>query len=123
MYVRVVKSTPPAKSPIAGIATSATSELTSFYGHLLARDAFSNDKVWPYPQCDELGTAGIVINARGERFVDEGRGGVFVANEIARLDDPLSAFAMFDEQVWQGPGKNARRPANPLLVKAGATVH
>ena len=82
-----------------------------------------NDQVWPYPQCDELGVAGIVINAKGERFVDEGRGGVFVANAIARLDDPLTACAVFDEQVWQGPGKNARIPANPLLVEAGGTVH
>jgi fumarate reductase flavoprotein subunit len=102
---------------------AATSELTDFYGHLLSRDAFKNDLVWPYPQCDELGVAGIVINAQGERFVDEGRGGVFVANAIARLDDPLSACAVFDEQVWQGPGKNARIPANPLLVEAGGTVH
>jgi fumarate reductase flavoprotein subunit len=102
---------------------AATSELTDFYGHLLSRDAFNNDQVWPYPQCDELGVAGIVINANGERFVDEGRGGVFVANAIARLDDPLTACAVFDERVWQGPGKNARIPANPLLVEAGGTVH
>jgi fumarate reductase flavoprotein subunit len=102
---------------------AATSGLTPFYGHLLSRDAFNNDKVWPYPQCDELGVAGIVINHRGERFVDEGRGGVYVANAIARLDDPLSACAIFDERVWQGPGKNARIPANPLLLNAGATVH
>jgi fumarate reductase flavoprotein subunit len=102
---------------------AGASELTPFYGHLLSADAFHNDKVWPYPQCDELGTAGIVINKAGERFVDEGRGGVYVANAIARLTDPLSTFALFDEQVWQGPGKNARIPANPLLPKAGATVH
>jgi fumarate reductase flavoprotein subunit len=102
---------------------AATSELTDFYGHLLSRDSFTNDRVWPYPQCDELGVAGIVVNANGERFVDEGRGGVFVANAIARLDDPLAACAVFDEQVWQGPGKNARIPANPLLVEAGGTVH
>lgn len=102
---------------------AATSELTDFYGHLLSRDSFHNDKVWPYPQCDELGVAGIVVNANGERFVDEGKGGVFVANAIARLDDPLTACAVFDEQVWQGPGKNARIPANPLLVEAGGTVH
>ena len=108
---------------MARAAGAATSELTDFYGHLLSRDAFNNDRVWPYPQCDELGVAGIVINASGERFVDEGRGGVFVANAIARLADPLSAFALFDEQVWQGPGKNARIPANPLLVEAGGTVH
>ena len=108
---------------MARAAGAATSELTDFYGHLLSRDAFSNDRVWPYPQCDELGVAGIVVNARGKRFVDEGRGGVFVANAIARLDDPLTACAVFDEQVWQGPGKNARIPANPLLVEAGGTVH
>jgi fumarate reductase flavoprotein subunit len=108
---------------LARAVGAATSELTDFYGHLLSRDAFNNDMVWPYPQCDELGVAGMVINAGGERFVDEGRGGVFVANAIARLADPLSAFALFDEQVWQGPGKNARIPANPLLVEAGGTVH
>jgi fumarate reductase flavoprotein subunit len=102
---------------------AATSDLTDFYGHLLSRDSFKNDKVWPYPQCDELGVAGIVVNANGERFVDEGRGGVFVANAIARMNDPLSACAVFDENVWQGPGKNARIPANPLLVEAGGTVH
>ena len=108
---------------MARAAGAATSELTDFYGHLLSRDAFQNDQVWPYPQCDELGVAGIVVNAGGERFVDEGRGGVFVANAIARLDDPLTACAVFDEKVWQGPGKNARIPANPLLVEAGGTVH
>ncbi len=102
---------------------AATSELTDFYGHLLSRDSFHNDKVWPYPQCDELGVAGIVVNADGERFVDEGRGGVFVANAIARLADPLTACAVFDEKIWQGPGRNARIPANPLLAEAGGTVH
>lgn len=102
---------------------AAVSELTDFYGHLLARDAFTNDRVWPYPQCDELGVAGIVVNADGERFTDEGRGGVFIANAIAKLDDPLSVCALFDEEVWQGPGKNARIPANPLLGEAGATIH
>ncbi len=102
---------------------AATSELTDFYGHLLSRDAFNNDLVWPYPQCDELGVAGIVVDASGRRFTDEGRGGVSVANAIARLDDPLGACAIFDEQVWQGPGKNARIPANPLIAEAGATIH
>ena len=102
---------------------AATSELSDFYGHLLSRDAFTNDRVWPYPQCDELGVAGIIVNSNGERFADEGRGGVFMANAIAKLADPLSAFAVFDEAIWQGPGKNARIPANPLLVEAGATVH
>jgi fumarate reductase flavoprotein subunit len=97
--------------------------LDAFYGHMLSRDAFSNDKVWPYPQLDELGTAGIVVDGQGERFTDEGMGGVYVANMIARQADPLSTWAVFDEGVWNGPGKGARIPANPNLVKAGGTVH
>ncbi|MCC6534506.1 MAG: FAD-dependent oxidoreductase [Burkholderiales bacterium] len=97
--------------------------LDTFYGHMLSRDSFHNDKVWPYPQLDELGTAGIVVDGRGERFTDEGMGGVYVANMIARLADPLSTWAVFDEKVWNGPGKDARIPANPNLIKAGGTVH
>jgi len=98
------------------------SPLNAFYGHMLSRDSFTNDKVWPYPQLDELGTAGIVVNSDGERFVDEGMGGVYVANMIARLADPLSTWAVFDEAIWNGPGKDARIPANPHLVRGGGTV-
>ncbi|RPI45137.1 MAG: FAD-dependent oxidoreductase [Betaproteobacteria bacterium] len=102
---------------------AAVTALDAFYGHMLSRDSFHNDKVWPYPQLDELGTAGIVVDSRGERFTDEGMGGIYVANMIARLADPLSTWAVFDEDVWNGPGKGARIPANPNLVKAGGTVH
>ena len=102
---------------------AAVTRLDAFYGHMLSRDSFGNDKVWPYPQLDELGTAGIVVDASGSRFTDEGMGGVYVANMIARLPDPLSAWAVFDAAVWNGPGKGARIPANPNLVKAGGTVH
>src|SRR5690606_70562 len=101
---------------------AALTRLDAFYGHMLSRDSFANDKVWPYPQLDELGTAGIVVDSRGERFTDEGMGGVEVAKPIARLDDPLSTSAVFDAAVWNGPGKAARIPANPNLVKAGGTV-
>ena len=98
------------------------SELNYFYGHMLSRDSFTNDKVWPYPQLDELGTVGIVVNDAGERFVDEGLGGVFVANTIARLTNPLSTWAILDHAIWEGPGRTARIPANPQLANAGGTI-
>ena len=98
------------------------SERQYFYGHMLSRDAFTNDKVWPYPQLDELGTVGLVVNDAGERFVDEGQGGVFVANTIARLANPLSTWAILDEAIWEGPGRAARIPANPQLAQAGGTI-
>jgi len=107
---------------MAGALGAATTRLDAFYGHMLSRDSFENDKVWPYPQLDELGTAGIVVDARGERFTDEGMGGIHVANMIARLADPLSTWAVFDDAIWNGPGKDARIPANPNLVRGGGTV-
>ena len=98
------------------------SELKYFYGHMLSRDSFTNDKVWPYPQLDELGTVGMVINDDGVRFVDEGQGGVLVANTIARLANALSTWAILDHAIWEGPGRTARIPANPQLANAGGTI-
>jgi fumarate reductase flavoprotein subunit len=93
-----------------------------FYGHALSRDALHNDQLWPYPYLDSLVTAGIVVNAAGERFADEGIGGVYVANMIAQLPDPLSAWVIFDHASWEGPGKNGLIPANPHLPKVGGTL-
>ncbi len=104
-------------------AGAATSALDRFYGHLLCRDAMTSDKVWPYPELDALATAGILVGRDGRRFVDEGIGGVALANAIARLPDPLSVTVVFDGAIWEGPGRSARIPANPTLATAGGTIH
>ena len=94
-----------------------------FYGHVLSRDALTNDNLWPYPYLDALVTAGIVINQQGLRFTDEGRGGVAVANAVAGLDDPFAGLCVFDHAIWEGPGKNGLIAANPHLAREGATMH
>jgi fumarate reductase flavoprotein subunit len=93
-----------------------------FYGHVLSKDALTNNNLWPYPYLDSLVTAGIVVNREGQRYTDEGRGGVSVANAVATLDDPLSSTCVFDHAIWEGPGRNGLIAANPHLVKEGATV-
>lgn len=98
-------------------------DLEKFYGHLLSRDAFGNDNVWPYPEVDAMACAGILVDSNGQRFTDEGRGGIAVANALARSDQPLGAAAIFDAAIWSGPGRSARIPANPTLAEAGGTVH
>ena len=102
---------------------AAISPLHWFYGHLLCRDAMTNDRVWPYPELDALAGAGIVVDHSGKRVTDEGVGGVSVANAIAALPDPLATTIIFDAPIWNGPGKSARIPANPTLASAGGTVH
>ncbi len=105
------------------LAAGATlTEGNRFYGHVLCSDAKHNDQVWPYPEVDALATAGIVIDATGKRFVDEGRSGVHLANELAATATTTTLFAVFDQTIWEGPGTSARIPANPLLERAGGTI-
>ncbi len=94
-----------------------------FYGHVLSKDALTNDRLWPYPYLDALVTAGIVVNQQGRRYTDEGCGGVSVANAVAGLDDPLSSTCVFDHAIWEQPGRNGLIPANPHLINEGATVY
>ncbi|MFM9846577.1 MAG: FAD-dependent oxidoreductase [Hyphomicrobiaceae bacterium] len=103
-------------------AGAAITALDRFYGHLLCRDAMYSDKVWPYPELDGIATASILVSERGTRFLDEGRGGVWIANTIAKQTNPLCATIIFDSRIWEGPGRSARIPANPCLESAGGTI-
>ena len=98
------------------------SRLEAFYGHVLSRDAMHNDRLWPYPQLDELAAAGLLVNQRGQRIADEGMGGVYLTNAIAREADPLGMSVIFDEAIWQGPGRAAGIPPNATLLTAGGTL-
>ena len=104
-------------------AGAAVTPLDTFYGHLLCRDSMVRDGVWPYPELDGIASAGIVVNETGNRFLDEGMGGIHMANMLARSAAPLSATLVFDSRIWETAGRSARIPVNPELVKAGGTVH
>ncbi len=114
------------------MAQAAGARLTGtkcFYGHLLSRDAMENAELWPYPTMDLIAAAGIVVNGSGERFADEGRGGVYLANQIAWSGDPLEYWVVFDDEVWSrgiglrldGDGSNPDSP-NPDVIDNGGTV-
>jgi len=105
-------------------AGAASTELDKFYGHLLSRSAMQgNDKVWPYPELDGVATAAIVVTEAGERFTDEGQGGIAMANALARAENPMGATIICDSAIWDGPGKSARIPANPQVERGGGTIH
>lgn len=101
---------------------AALVDMANFYGHPVCRDAFANPQLSPYPFLDSLVTAGIVVGADGTRFADEGQGAVYVTNMIARLPDPLSAFVVFDEAIWSGPGTHGAIPPNPHVPRVGGRV-
>ena len=82
-------------------AGAKTVNLQYFYGHLIARKALVDDRFWPYPRLDSFVDEGILIDRHGRRFVDEGRGDVAVANELARSNDPTGATLIFDHESWE----------------------
>ena len=103
---------------------AASTGLDMFYGHLHSRDAMNTERLWPRPYADEIAAAGIVIDADGRRFADEGLGGIYLSNAVAHLPDPLGATIVFDQAVWDGPpGRGHAQPPNPLLPEAGGTLH
>ena len=103
---------------------AASTGLDMFYGHLHSRDAMNTVRLWPRPYVDEIAAASIVIDADGCRFADEGLGGIYLSNIVARLPDPLGASIICDQAIWDGPpGCGPAHPANPLLLEAGGTLH
>jgi len=105
-------------------AGAAMVGMDRFYGHLLGRSVFRNEKLWPYPTVDALAQASLIVDGGGRRFVDEGRGGVYMANRVARLEDPLSATVVFDSVAWREVGADNRYPPsmNPAFVECGGEV-
>ncbi len=109
-----------------GLAQSAGAAITDcsrFYGHVVSRDALENELLWPYPWLDELSRSCVLVGADGRRFVDEGHGGVHIANQIAQLADPGAAVLVFDQPAWDGPGLERALSPNPFLERIGGTVH
>lgn len=99
--------------------------MNRFYGHLLGREVFDNEMLWPYPTVDAIATVSVVVDEAGRRLFDEGQGGVYMANNVAALDNPLSTAVVFDDKVWTGLAADNRYPPcmNPAFVNEGGTVY
>jgi fumarate reductase flavoprotein subunit len=104
-------------------AGALLTRLDRFYGHLMSRDAMNDEGLWPYPQIDAVAAAAIVVDRTGRRLCDEGRGGIAITNDLARLDDPLCAMVICDAPIWENAGRAAQIPPNPELERAGGTLY
>lgn len=104
------------------IGAALSDRMDGFYGHLMHRDAMTNDDLWPYPWLDDICTNAIIVGADGGRFCDEGFGGPHIANKVAALDDPLSAWVIFDQPIWEEGGRARSFPANPHMEANGGEI-
>jgi fumarate reductase flavoprotein subunit len=123
------RARPGARGDALRMAVSAGAGLAGtdrFYGHCLHQEAFENDRLWPWPGLDEVMTGGgIFVDPWGHRIVDEGLGGVAVANGVARAPDP-SGWVVISDEVWralEGREVAGHLASNPELERRGATIH
>jgi fumarate reductase flavoprotein subunit len=107
---------------MAQAAGARLSPLMGFYGHLQNRKALADARLWPLPWMDNVATSAIVVDGMGMRFADEGRGGVYLANRVAGLSDPLGALVIFDQPLWDGPGTSRFLPPNPHMERCGGEI-
>lgn len=104
-------------------AGAGATDLEAFYGHLLSRDAFTNEQLWPYPFMDYVMSSAILVDKHARRWVDEGLGGIVVANAIARSPDPSDKIIIADDVIWNDSGKFRLMSPNPWLTRSGGTLH
>ncbi len=96
--------------------------MEGFYGHLLSADCLTREGLSPFPFLEFLAATGMMVDANGERFVEEATGGHFTSNALARHGNAL-AHVVFDDAMWNSIGKHFFCPPNPNLVNAGGTLH
>ncbi|WP_326553195.1 FAD-dependent oxidoreductase [Micromonospora sp. NBC_01813] len=97
-------------------------EGAGFYGHLLARQARWDRRLWPYPILDPLASVGIVVGPDGRRLVDESQHGVTTTNAVARSGHPDRCWLIFDDVAWRTDGLIGAPAPNPYLLDCDATV-
>jgi fumarate reductase flavoprotein subunit len=102
---------------------TAIGGLGKFYGHIHHKNAMINTQLWPYPHLDAAAEIAILVDPSGQRFTDEGLGGVCMANAIAQLADPLSSHLIIDDAIWQTEPKiTVTVPINPAMPNAGGPL-
>jgi fumarate reductase flavoprotein subunit len=111
------------------MAESAGAKLLNtewFYGHILHRDVFENERLWPWPGLDELLLHGaLVVDAKGGRIADEGRRSQIVLNALGRSEDPRGATVIMDRTMWDASAGElvwGHRAANPELIERGGRM-
>ncbi|HEX5608887.1 MAG TPA: FAD-dependent oxidoreductase [Solirubrobacterales bacterium] len=103
-----------------------TAGLGRVYGHVVSRDAFENDTLWPYPTLDKLCIQALLVDRRGERFPTHATDGVALVNELVRTETPRAFRIVCDEALWNGAGADNPYGApvpNPDLVERGGDHH
>jgi fumarate reductase flavoprotein subunit len=108
---------------LARRAGAALTAMDRFYGHVLSANALTSVRLSPYPTLDAVATVGVVVDRTGNRCLDEGLGGIFIANHLATLADPASATIIIDTKIWNEVGQGVPYLPNTYLEQAGGTVY
>lgn len=85
-------------------AGAGATGLGRVYGHVVSRNAFDNDELWPYPPLDKLCLMGALVDRGGRLFPTAAENGVQLVNELVRAEDPRGFYVICDDALWQDAG-------------------
>jgi fumarate reductase flavoprotein subunit len=95
---------------------------SGFYGHIMARESFTDERLSPYPFVDTLACAGMVVRRDGPALHRRGP-----RRDVRRQRD--GALARSDgrgggvrPRIWDGPGTKKALPPNPIFPLSGGRI-
>ncbi len=95
------------------------------YGHILHRNAASDENFLPYPMFDELCLKAPVVDERGVLFEHGAADGPDLTARMLASADPAGYWVVLDEPLWTGPAKGGgpyHASVNPAIEERGGRV-
>ena len=95
------------------------------YGHILHRNAITDENFLPYPMFDALCLASPVVDAKGRLFKHGAKDGPELTYKMLMSSDPAGYTIIMDNATWTGPAANGGgyHPAvNPAIEQKGGRV-
>jgi len=95
------------------------------YGHVLHRNAATNEAFLPYPMFDALCLMAPMVDDRGQLFEHGTHDGPELTAKMLAAPDPSAYWVVMDEQLWTGPAADAgpyHASVNPAIEERGGRV-
>ena len=95
------------------------------YGHILHRNASSDDRFLPYPIFDHLCLSAPVVNGKGALYNHMAMDGPELTAKMLTETDPCDYWLILNESLWSGPamgGGEYHATVNPGIKEKGGRV-
>lgn len=113
-------------SMVLAVGGYVAGEDKGVYGHILHRNATSDERFMPYPMFDGLCTIAPMVNEHGELYEHGTHDGPELTYRLLAGPNPSAYSVILDEELWTGPAANMgpyHASVNPAIEERGGRVN